>query len=414
MMLSVVGIPIGLLIGYGIGKIALPLAMRVSDMGNMKIELRFHPAILLFSIGFSAFTVYLSCAKPGKVAGNVSPIEAVRYTEGSQKKRRKKGKERSKQNRKMIKRIYYQRRQTNRLISMAFGNLGRNKGKTGAVISALTLSMVVLILITQALRSFQVDKYLEARMVGDFMIGTNTLFTTGPSVEGYEITADYLNMADMQASSVALVADYSFQDMDSYFGATRYVADQHSVFANLMYQNQFNESHRLNLGLSTTFDRYDEDFRRSVIFQDVEKNGITDLVNAGIYGEYTYKYGEEFSAIVGLRGDWYNKAGMKFSPRVTLKYSPIEEIVIRANGGRGLRYSTPLIDNIGVFSTGKAFNGAYDEHLLEDSWTFGGNITYYLPFGASSDTYLSFDYFRTQFKQQMVVDYELTKNAIDF
>ena len=232
------------------------------------------------------------------------------------------------------------------------------------------------------------------------------------SVNGYFKIGYPLN--EEQTSSVALVADYSFQDMDSYFGATRYVADQHSVFANLMYQNQFNESHRLNLGLSTTFDRYDEDFRRSVIFQDVEKNGITDLVNAGIYGEYTYKYGEEFSAIVGLRGDWYNKAGMKFSPRVTLKYSPIEEIVIRANGGRGLRYSTPLIDNIGVFSTGKAFNGTYDEHLLEDSWTFGGNITYYLPFGASSDTYLSFDYFRTQFKQQMVVDYELTKNAIDF
>ena len=29
-----------------------------------------------------------------------------------------------------------------------------------------------------------------------------------------------------------------------------------------------------------------------------------------------------------------------------------------------------------------------------------------MPFGASSNTYLSFDYFRTQFAQQMVVDYE--------
>ena len=85
---------------------------------------------------------------------------------------------------------------------------------------------------------------------------------------------------------------------------------------------------------------------------------------------------------------------------------PIDEIVIRANGGRGLRYSTPLVDNIGVFSTGKRFDGAYKEHILEDAWTFGGNITYYLPFGTSSNTYLSVDYFRTQFDQQMVVDYE--------
>ena len=232
------------------------------------------------------------------------------------------------------------------------------------------------------------------------------------SLNGYFKIGYPLN--EEQTSSIALVADYNYQDMDSYFGATRYVADQHSAFANLMYQNQFNESHRLNLGFSSTFDRYDEDFRRLVAFQDVSADGITDLVNAGVYGEYTYKYGEKFSAIAGLRGDWYNKAGFRVSPRVTLKYSPVDEIVVRANGGRGLRYATPLIDNIGVFSTGKVFNGAYNDHLLEDSWTFGGNVTCYLPFGASSNTYISFDYFRTQFVQQMVVDYELTRNAIDF
>ena len=93
---------------------------------------------------------------------------------------------------------------------------------------------------------------------------------------------------------------------------------------------------------------------------------------------------------------------------------PIEEIVIRANGGRGLRYSTPLVDNIGVFSTGKEFVGSYGDHILEDAWTFGGNLTYYLPFGASSNTYLSIDYFRTQFAQQMVVDYEHYVNQIHF
>ncbi len=93
---------------------------------------------------------------------------------------------------------------------------------------------------------------------------------------------------------------------------------------------------------------------------------------------------------------------------------PIDEIVIRANGGRGLRYSTPLVDNIGVFSTGKEFTGDYNRHILEDAWTFGGNITYYMPFGASSNTYLSFDYFRTQFAQQMVVDYERDDTKIDF
>ena len=225
------------------------------------------------------------------------------------------------------------------------------------------------------------------------------------------------------SQNIALIADYNFQNMDSYFGSTKYLADQHSAFANLLYQNVINDSHRFTLGLNGTFDRFNEDFRRAIWLSTGENvadfNGPTDLANAGIFGEYTYHYGDEFSAIAGLRGDWFNHvtggaARFRVSPRVTLKYMPIDEIVIRANGGRGLRYSTPLVDNIGVFSTGKQYVGAYNDHILEDAWTFGGNVTYYMPFGASSNTYLSFDYFRTQFTQQMVVDYEMDPTQICF
>ena len=235
------------------------------------------------------------------------------------------------------------------------------------------------------------------------------------SVNGYLKVGVPLNEDNSQ--NIALVADYSYQDMDSYFGATRYLAGQHSAYANLLYQNVINDSHRFTLGLNGVFDRYDEDFARTIWMVgsvSTENQGHTDLANAGVFGEYTYHAGEKFSAIAGLRGDWFYGKGFKVSPRVTLKYMPIDEIVIRANGGRGLRYSTPLVDNIGVFSTGKEFVGAYNDHILEDAWTFGGNITYYMPFGASSNTYLSFDYFRTQFAQQMVVDYEYGANQIHF
>lgn len=233
------------------------------------------------------------------------------------------------------------------------------------------------------------------------------------SINGYLKVGVPLNESNSQ--NIAFIADYSYQDMDSYFGATKYLAGQHSAFGNLLYQNEINESHKFTVGLNGTFDRYDEDFRRIVAAAPEQaKAGFTNLANAGLFGEYTFHAGDKFSAIAGLRGDWFVHDGFKVSPRVTLKYMPIDEIVIRANGGRGLRYSTPLVDNIGVFSTGKEFTGDYDRHILEDAWTFGGNITYYMPFGASSNTYLSFDYFRTQFAQQMVVDYERDPAKIDF
>ena len=241
------------------------------------------------------------------------------------------------------------------------------------------------------------------------------------SVNGYLKVGVPLNEDNSQ--NIALIADYSFQDMDSYFGSTSYLAQQHSAYANLLYQNVISDEHRFTLGLNATMDRYNENFRRAVWTSKGETvsefNGPVDLADAGVFGEYTFHAGEKFSAIMGLRADWFNhvagdESRVKVSPRVTLKYMPVDEIVIRANGGRGLRYSTPLVDNIGVFSTGKEFVGSYQDHIMEDAWTFGGNITYYLPFGASSNTYLSFDFFKTQFNQQMVVDYEMNPTQIHF
>ena len=225
-------------------------------------------------------------------------------------------------------------------------------------------------------------------------------------------------LSEDNSQNIAIVADYSYTDMDSWFGQSTWLGSQHSVFGNLMYQNEINESHRFTVGIGGTFDRYDEYINRYVRSETMApayvNDRITGLATAGVFGEYTFTAGEKFTSIVGLRGDWYKGDGFKFSPRVTLKYSPVDKIAIRLNGGRGLRYANPLIDNIGVFSTGKLFSGNFEEHTLEDAWTFGGNLTYYLPFGASSNTYISFDYFRTAFSQQMIVDYEHLNNTISF
>ena len=115
------------------------------------------------------------------------------------------------------------------------------------------------------------------------------------SLNGYLKVGVPLNEDNSQ--NIALIADYNYQDMDSYFGKTSYLAGQHSAFANLLYQNVINDSHRFTVGLNGTFDRYNEDFSRIVMFQDVADKGVTDLANAGVFGEYTYHLGEEISVI---------------------------------------------------------------------------------------------------------------------
>ena len=219
------------------------------------------------------------------------------------------------------------------------------------------------------------------------------------------------------SSSIAAIADWSWQKSDSWFGASSYLASQQSGFVNLLYRNMLNDSHDFTVGLSGTFDHIDEDVAKLDynLWNMAEGGNIlspysgnADHFFGGAYGEYTFHAGDIFTSIVGVSADWYKGNGFKVAPRVTLKYSPAEWFVARANGGRGLRYADPVADNIGVMSTHSMLKGDCMERLLEDSWTFGGNVTFYMPFGVDpSKTYISFDYFRTQFSRQLMVDYEV-------
>ncbi|MBD5458362.1 MAG: FtsX-like permease family protein [Lachnospiraceae bacterium] len=188
-VLSAVGIPVGLIIGYGVGKLILPFATSFSDYGNASTSLKFNPWIFVFSAVFSAFTVFISCRKPGKIAGSVSPVEAVKFTgtEGKKKAgKRKSGREEIKK-----------RHRHFSAASMAFANLGRNKRSATAVIAAVSFSMILLAVITTAVNSFQLDEYVEQRIAGDYMLGNVSV--TGTARGGnVEIEPDYLALADSQ------------------------------------------------------------------------------------------------------------------------------------------------------------------------------------------------------------------------
>ncbi|MBQ9547949.1 MAG: TonB-dependent receptor [Bacteroidales bacterium] len=213
-----------------------------------------------------------------------------------------------------------------------------------------------------------------------------------------------------QSANIALVSDWTLEDMQAGFGPASFDGRQQSGFLNLLYSNTLSEVHSFTTGASLTVDALE---------QRLDRMGSSDAsfttLFGGLFGEYTLHLGERFSAITGLRADAYKDAGLRFVPRLTLKYQPAEALVLRANGGRGLRYALPLIDNIGVFSTGRAFAGDVFARTLEDAWTFGGNATLYLPLGADpSSAYLSLDWFRSQFRRAVVADYETAAGVIDF
>ena len=158
LMLSAVGIPAGLLLGYGVGVLAVPITLSTSIMGGTYTTISLSPWIFLGAAVFALMTVLLSCARPGRIAGSVSPVEAVRYTESQQTAQKARA----------------SRRVTP--FSMAKANLGRSRKKTVLVVVSLSLAVVLLNLLTTFVTGFDMDKYLSQRSCADFVVSNPDYF----------------------------------------------------------------------------------------------------------------------------------------------------------------------------------------------------------------------------------------------
>lgn len=166
LLLSLIGIPLGLSLGFVIGNKLTPLIMAQLSYKNAFVS--FNPWIFIGAAAFSLLTVFLSCARPGRIAAKVSPVEAVRYTEGGQQSGKKGGK-----------RGVRAGAAGASLPRMAWANLGRSKSKTAVTIISLTLAVVLMNLVYTFANGFDMEKYLSGQVVTDFVLGHADYFQTG-------------------------------------------------------------------------------------------------------------------------------------------------------------------------------------------------------------------------------------------
>lgn len=157
--LSIVGIPLGLVLGWLLGKVLLPVI--VSQLNSIVLTTSVSPWIFVGSALFALVTVFISCLRPGRMAGRVSPVEALRYTEGSGRRKGSRKKE------------------SVSLFSMAWANLGRSRGKTIVTILSLALAVVLLTVTITLVRGFDMNKYVSLQMATDFQIADAGYFQTG-------------------------------------------------------------------------------------------------------------------------------------------------------------------------------------------------------------------------------------------
>lgn len=182
-LLCAIGIPVGLLMGYFIAAWLMPFVMQISTFeGEFKVSA--NPWVFLGSAIFAFVTVWISCIRPCRLLGRISPVEAVRYTEVSTDASAKRGKAKQSKEKK-----------THRVstFAMAWQNMRRNRKKTFSVVLSLSLSLVLLQTTITITNGYDMDKYLKEKAVSDIMLTDSNILTAMGDGIFDEVTPEVMN-----------------------------------------------------------------------------------------------------------------------------------------------------------------------------------------------------------------------------
>lgn len=211
--------------------------------------------------------------------------------------------------------------------------------------------------------------------------------------------------------SIGLQVSTLVHDQDANYGLTKYDADQKSGYANLIFQNIFDNGHIIRTGLSYQIDDVKETVSYSGIYERLE-------VVPGAFAEYAFKMDDKLSIIPGIRIDHHNNYGTFLTPRLHAKYNLGDRSIVRFTGGRGLRTASIFAENMGLFASSRSVfivgNDPNTPYGLqpEVAWNYGFNYTQGLTIG-DKEFIVSLDAYRTSFENQIVANFE-TAGSVTF
>lgn len=197
--------------------------------------------------------------------------------------------------------------------------------------------------------------------------------------------------------SIGIINNVLYHDQFGTFGQTQYYGRQRTANTNALMQGIFdNTNHTWRAGITFMYDEIGESFRDTALFR-------REIV-PGAWFEYNFKHLEKFSLVAGIRYDYNSMYGHFITPRLHLKYSPVERLTLRASGGRGYRTANVFAENPSVLVSSRSMQ-VLEPLKAEESWNGGGGICYGFRIGGK-EADISADYFYTYFVNKVLVDME--------
>ena len=212
---------------------------------------------------------------------------------------------------------------------------------------------------------------------------------------------------ELPFQSFGLQFAYSNHQQDSYFGLNVYDIKHESLYANLLFNSIIGDTrNKFKTGISFTSDNYEELVEVGVFDMNLKRKEQS----LGVFFEYAFDNLNNFSFTAGLRVDTHNLLGNFITPRLHLRYVPWKNGVFRASVGRGKRSANIFAENQQLFASSRQINidnvgGNIYGLNPEIAWNYG--VSYMQKFKLIEQKGdLTFDFYRTNFSNQVVVDWE--------
>ncbi|MEZ4779663.1 MAG: TonB-dependent receptor [Flavobacteriaceae bacterium] len=207
--------------------------------------------------------------------------------------------------------------------------------------------------------------------------------------------------------SLGVQTAFGYHHQDSYFGVNTYDIVHASFYGNAIYNSIISDSrHKIKTGVSFTYDVYDEDVNE--VAYGRKENSV------GAFFEYNFDNLEKLNVTAGVRVDYSNILGFFVTPRLHAKYSLWEKSALRFSIGSGRRSANIFTENQQLFATSRNINILDKDGKIygldpEIAWNYGASyLQGFNLFGRKAD--ITLDFYRTDFVNQVVVDWENPQN----
>lgn len=203
--------------------------------------------------------------------------------------------------------------------------------------------------------------------------------------------------------SIGLISQAKYHYLRNTFGNTVYEGTQKKYYFNGIYSDILgNTNHNYKTGLSFIVDNYNETF--------LDSNFLKTEIVPGAFFEYTFSHSKAFTLVAGLRGDYHNIHGLLYAPRLHAKWNINPKNALRFSVGRGLRVPNPYADYTSLMASSRVW--IVDSNIKPED-AINAGLTYTQKFQINDNvSSFSFDYFYTDFFNQLVVDQDINSNEI--